>query len=223
MYSWGPSSAIVSGGTSSMPIVSINEDTEITFMAIDPTTGCTFDTSFLLLHSDIVAAILADPGTTINRGEDVSLIVETDGINVTYMWSDPSLTGAIVTVMPEQDATYTVTVTDENGCSVVASINITVRQPMCNEIDVFLPNAFTPNGDGVNDVLFVRSNFVKEMTLIIYNRWGQEVFRSNDQSVGWDGTFRNEPLTSDTYGFFLNVICIDDVQYTTKGNISLIR
>ena len=222
-YMWGPSNVVVAGGMTDSPTIIINEATEIIFVAVDPLTGCSFDTSFIINHSSINATISADPSANIRRGESTTLIVETDGVNVMYEWSDPTLSGAVNTVMPLEDVTYTVTVTDENGCSAVATIVLTVMQPECDADHIFLPNAFTPNGDGVNDVLFVRSVFVEEMTLTIYNRWGQEVFRSNDINVGWDGTFRGQPLTSDSYAYYLQATCPNQEVFTKKGNVSLIR
>jgi hypothetical protein len=69
--------------------------------------------------------------------------------------------------------TYSVTVTDDMGCTSTDEITIIVRLPECDETDVFLPSAFTPNGDGINDVLYLRSNFIESMELVIFNRWGR--------------------------------------------------
>jgi gliding motility-associated-like protein len=220
---WGPSSAILFGGEASEVIVSVDQDTEITLSMVDSQTGCQFDTSFMLTASSVTATIVADPGTEINLGESVDLTVGSDGVIIDYDWSDPALNGPNVTVSPEETTTYTVIVTDENGCTAQASITITVRQPLCDETDVFLPNAFTPNNDGINDVLLLRSNFVREMELIIYDRWGKEVFSSTNQNNGWDGTRNGEALASDAYAYYLRVLCINDVEYIKQGNVSLLR
>ncbi|MEM6378566.1 MAG: gliding motility-associated C-terminal domain-containing protein, partial [Bacteroidota bacterium] len=82
---------------------------------------------------------------------------------------------------------------------------------------------FTPNNDGNNDVLFVRSNIIDTMHFIIYNRWGQEVFDSRDINIGWDGTFRGRDLPPDVYGYFLEVTCIDGGTLTIQGNVTLLR
>lgn len=72
-----------------------------------------------------------------------------------------------------------VTVTDINGCSATDEVTVTVRTAKCDETDVFIPNAFTPNNDGNNDIFRIRSNFIDELELIIYNRWGQDSVQNN--------------------------------------------
>ena len=119
-------------------------------------------------------------------------------------------------------------VTDEFGCTTMATYFITVLDPDCNETDVFLPNAFTPNGDGMNDILYVRSNFVDDLDLIIYKRWGENVFEMNnvsadDPSLGWDGTFKGQELKPDVYGYYLRARCINGKEFITKGNITLLK
>jgi gliding motility-associated-like protein len=222
-YMWGPAGSIISGEDTPNPTISITQDTEITLSIFESEFGCQIDTSILIEASSIEATIAADPGIEINEGEEVVLDVNSGADIVQYDWSDPTLNGNPVTVTPGENTTYTVTVTDVNGCTAIASISISVRQALCNETDVFLPNAFTPNGDGNNDILMVRSNFIEQMELIIYNRWGQEVFRSTNQATGWDGTFNGEQLSPDVFGYRLEVLCINDVTYITKGNVSLLR
>ena len=102
-------------------------------------------------------------------------------------------------------------------------MTVVVFDPICEEPALFLPNAFSPNRDGQNDVLELLGLYVEEMHLAIYNRWGQLVFESRDQNFGWDGTFKGEELSPDVYGFYLTVRCIDGDEYFKKGNISLIR
>ncbi len=88
---------------------------------------------------------------------------------------------------------------------------------------VGLPTGFSPNGDGKNDILFVRGAAIKTMNLKIYNRWGQLVFESNSQDVGWDGTFNGQPQPLEAYGYVLNVSFIDGTAKLLKGNITLLR
>ena len=95
--------------------------------------------------------------------------------------------------------------------------------PQCDETDVYIPNAFSPNGDGVNDILYVRSNYIDEFTMIIYNRWGQEVFKTSSLGQGWDGKFNNQDLSPDAYAYYILVKCTDGEEYTKRGNISLLR
>ncbi len=146
-----------------------------------------------------------------------------------YVWSssdnapvDPVF-NPVVTPATTENTTYTVTVTNEDGCTSTASITITVRNPFCDDRDIFIPNAFTPNDDGENDVLYVRSAYPVQIDLHIYNRWGQEVFSSTDQTIGWDGTFKGEKLVPDVFGYYLQVNCPNEESFFKKGNITLLK
>lgn len=88
-------------------------------------------------------------------------------------------------------------------------------------IDV--PTAFTPNNDQVNDILYVRGAAVESMDFRIYNRWGQEVFRSNSMEVGWDGTFNGKPQPMESYAYVLNATFINGESETKRGNITLLE
>ena len=223
-YMWtGPAGTILSGEDTNMPTIRITESTEFMVTVVDTDSGCEADGSVTVNASSINVEIQADPGTEINQGESVDLEVVTDGDPVAYDWDTGDVSGSGGTVTPDMTTTYTVTVTDVNGCTGTDAITIEVRQAVCDETDVFVPNAFTPNNDGNNDVFRVRSNFIESMRLIVYNRWGQEIFESTSQENGWDGTLQNEELSPDVYGYYLEVICINDVQYNIKGNVSLLR
>lgn len=147
---------------------------------------------------------------------------------VTYDWSngetlnDSTISNPVGT--PLETTTYTVTVTDEeSSCEVVSSVTVTVVHPACEEPYVFFPNAFTPNGDGHNDVLYLRGSDVTEVYFIIYNRWGEKMFESNSQSEGWDGTFNGKELGADVYGFYLRVRCGNGEEFIKKGNVTILR
>ena len=86
-----------------------------------------------------------------------------------------------------------------------------------------LPTAFSPNGDGVNDVLYVRGAAIKTLDLKIFNRWGQLIFETNSKEIGWDGTFNGKPQPIEAYAFVLNAGFIDGTAKTMKGNITLLR
>jgi gliding motility-associated-like protein len=75
----------------------------------------------------------------------------------------------------------------------------------------------------MNDVLYVLGDHIERFVLIIYNRWGQEVFRTVELDRGWNGQFRGEALPPDVYGYYLEVECIGGAHFSEKGNVSLIR
>jgi gliding motility-associated-like protein len=160
--------------------------------------------------------------TTVLQGKDVTLFVINGEPGWTYEWSDGQV-GETIIVTPEESDSYSVTVTDENGCQGVGIIDIDVIPFECNASGIYLPNAFSPNGDGVNDILYVRSNGVMSMTLVIYNRWGEKVFETQDISVGWDGMYKSKPLEPNAFGYYLRAVCMSGEVYEEQGNVSLIK
>ncbi len=89
--------------------------------------------------------------------------------------------------------------------------------------DLFLPNAFSPNGDGMNDIFIIRGNNIASAYLAVYNRWGEKVFETTDQSTGWDGTFRGKSCNVAVYAYYLRATMKDGKELVQKGNVSLIR
>ena len=124
---------------------------------------------------------------------------------------------------PLETTSYVLTVTDEDGCIAVDTITIFVRPFECEMPYIFIPNAFTPNNDGKNDMLYVRANGVAEFYFAVYNRGGQLVFETSNLDIGWNGTFKNYPLAPDVFGYILKVKCLNGNDFFRKGNITLLR
>jgi len=160
--------------------------------------------------------------TTINIGGTASL--QTTATGVTYSWSpanalsctncpNPSATPTVNTV-------YYVTVTDSNGCTNTDSVIVNVLED-CH--DPYVPTAFSPNGDGQNDVLYVYGNCIKALDLVIYDRWGNKVFETTDPTVGWDGKFKGTLMNTGEYVYHLVVTQYNGITINTKGNVTLVR
>lgn len=138
-----------------------------------------------------------------------------------YLWSSsPPQTTPLATSLSY--GYYTISVTDATGCE--AKDTIFIQPGTCCE-QVYIPNAFTPNGDGLNDQWRITTSAgMKINTFVIYNRYGQKVWQSYTQWDAWDGTFANYPSESGTYFYLLQYQCLSDQkQYTFKGDINLIR
>ena len=86
-----------------------------------------------------------------------------------------------------------------------------------------VPNAFSPNGDGNNDRLFVEGMGITNLNFEIYNRWGELVYKSNDQSEGWDGTYKGVPQEMEVYVFVVDAVFVDGTNKSLKGNVTLLR
>lgn len=189
--------------------------------------GCITLDSFIVGVSGFFDGVIAYASPeVIFLGESSELSTDQFG-DYTYEWSpvetldDPFSDMPIAT--PSETTTYTVTVTDFFGCTDTAEVTVEVIQPNCDESDIFVPNAFTPNGDDFNDTFKVESNFIDEQRLLIYDRWGEEVFFSTEKDAEWDGTFKGQPVTNDVYGFRLEIVCINGFEYSTQGNITVFR
>jgi len=127
---------------------------------------------------------------------------------------------------PEMTTTYQVLATDANGCQDSDAVRVTVRIRR----DVYIPNGFSPNNDGVNDILMIYAGEGVERILEfdIYSRWGESVFYvsnflPNDPLYGWNGFFRNQPAPLDVYVYYARVLYKDGKEKLLKGDILLAR
>ena len=121
---------------------------------------------------------------------------------------------------PLQTTAYCVTVTDANTCTSSACITISVETP-CG--DVFVPNVFSPNADGTNDIECVMGNCVQNILFVIYDRWGEVVFTSNNSKACWDGTYKGQLMNSAVFVYSLEATLLSGQKIEKKGNITLLR
>ena len=144
-----------------------------------------------------------------------SIVLSTDSFYRDYLWNDHSKNKSLQVTQP---GIYWVEVTDSNNCRGKDSIQIY----SCEKI--VAPNAFTPNGDGINDV-FKPSIYgpVVSYTLTIYNRWGQMIFKSRDPGKGWDGTLSGVPQPTDTYIWNCLYQLLGNKPDDKSGTVTLIR
>jgi gliding motility-associated-like protein len=134
-----------------------------------------------------------------------------------YNWEDNS-NGSSTIINGEISRDYYVTGYDNIGCSSTASVGIDVKD--CSSI--FLPSAFSPNGDGNNDEYIVYAD-VEAIELMIFNRWGEKVFETKDINQSWDGTYKGEILGPSVYVYLCRVENYDGDIEIKKGNITLVR
>ena len=127
---------------------------------------------------------------------------------------------------PINSTTYIVKGSTIEGCTGYDSVRINI---MCQNSQVFVPNTFTPNGDGLNDRFYVSGKGLGVIRrLAVYNRWGEMVFesrdgRANEPAYGWDGMYNGEVLVPDVYIYVLDIECQTGEPFSFKGDISLIR
>lgn len=220
-YDWEPQECIISGEGTTTVIVSASDTKDFSVMVSNGDNECDTLITFTLDISVIDKMLIADPAEPYQCNE-IEVFVTPDNDNCTYLWENGE-TGSSVIDTILQDTTYSVTITDENGCTDVETLTVPVILPNCDESDVFIPNAFSPNNDGVNDVFIPRSNFIKEVNFIVYSRWGETVFETTQLNTGWDGTFNGDELAPDVYAYSLIVTCSNGEIYKTRGNVTLLK
>ena len=132
---------------------------------------------------------------------------------VTYSWSTGDSTESIFV---ENKGSFTLTISDAN-----CSANDVVLIDTCPEFGI--PQAFSPNGDDVNDVFQVYGVGLYEFELLIFNRWGQVIYKTNNQSEGWDGTMNGKPCQIDVYVYKIIYRGLGLGQKQKVGRLALVR
>ena len=225
-YVWSPEDQIDEFLNETSVVVSPTEPTTYTLTASNEF-GCSDEVSFDVEVTNLGAQVVAEITTSdLITGQPVTLSVTEDD-NYTYSWTPAAVlddpTSANPTFTLEEEVTFEVTVTDENGCFVVLAVVVIPADTPCAEPFIFVPNAFTPNGDDLNDRLRVDGNQITEMYLAIYNRWGELVFEATDQSQTWNGTFDGKELNPDVFGYIFTATCTNGDTFSSQGNISLLK
>ncbi|MCZ4694432.1 hypothetical protein DWB61_03970 [Ancylomarina euxinus] len=165
----------------------------------------------------INASPIVDLGDDINLDAGETALLDAGNEDSFYQWS----TGAISQVIEVGSAgTYSVAVTNPKNC--IGRDEVKVSFPQGEEF-VGFPSGFTPNGDGNNDVLYVRGNNIKTVAFIIYNRGGQQIFQSNRLEIGWDGTYKGQLQRMDAYIYYLNVTFDNGTSVQKRGEVTLVN
>ncbi|WP_316842211.1 putative Ig domain-containing protein [Pedobacter gandavensis] len=151
---------------------------------------------------------------------------EVSGDGNTWLTPSSGLTGTthiIDNLKPDQQVTIRVRAVGQLACQLsdAASLNSKSENPIGNQ--VFIPNTFTPNNDGKNDVFYVYGNTIAKMRLRVYNQWGQFLFESNNIQNGWDGTHKGELQPNGVYVYQFEADMNDGTKTTKKGTITLLR
>ncbi len=226
IYSWSPTADIISGQDRDTAYAFLQNDKTYTVIGVN-SYGCrdTVEALGRILFPWPILNITSS-ADSIFLGQTVDFTA-TNNVDYTYNWvPDTTLSNYTIydpTARPRQSGYYYLTVKNLEGCTTLDSILVTLKEPICGLPIIFIPNAFSPDGDGYNDELIVNGNNITSMTLQIYNRWGERVFETNDQNAGWDGRFRGAALPPDVYGYYLQCVCDDGSTLRTKGNITLLR
>lgn len=223
-YVWSPMNILTATGQDNAVIATPTANTWVVVTA-NGSNGC-FDKDSVLLHvGNLGGAVTATANPAIVLpGNTTTLTASPSGL-FTYAWSPvtglTNPTGQITQATVEETTTYTVSVSD-GICTHNSPVTVKVMAVACKEPFIYVPNAFSPNGDGENDVLYVRSAVTSEILFRVFDRWGELVFETRSMSSGWDGTFRGKQVDPDTYDYYLEAQCKTE-KSIIKGNTTLIR
>jgi gliding motility-associated-like protein len=227
-YQWIPATGL-DNAYSPSPKASPNTTTVYTVVGKD-NDNCFTDTGHVTVKVYPIPTIFAGNDTTVNTGNTIRLSPTWSNDVTSFSWSPSVGLSCNNCASPMADvkgsATYKVTATNQGGC--VASDDITITS-VCNGDNWFIPNTFSPNGDGVNDVFYVRGKGLYNIhSLRVFNRWGQQVFEkrnfsANDPAAGWDGKINGKTADMDVYVYIVDIICDNSNIVPYKGNVALIR
>lgn len=205
--------------------VSINPISTSVYTVIGAVNGCT-NTS--------TSNVLVNPSPLLTTSSDITIIKGTSTTlnfagNVTsYTWTPTtalSCTNCMSPVAtPSQTTQYCINAT-LGDCSSSSCILVTVEPACFSNADYGTPNAFTPNGDGINDEFCLKGwdECSTDFYISIYNRWGEKVYESTDPAFCWDGSYLGNPLNSAVFVFYIKAEILKVGTITKKGNISLIK
>jgi gliding motility-associated-like protein len=213
------------------PVVSPSVTT--TYQVIITPNVCWPDT----LYTTVVVVPYPDvsitpPSATVASGTGVPLTatINNDMIISHYAWTQNGTiscdTCYTTVATPTVNTTYTFTATSVYGCTTIREVNINIQ---CDNTQVFIPNVFSPNGDGINDRFFISGKGISKISkFLIYNRWGELVyerynFQANDPAEGWDGQFKGVVLPPDVFMYVIEANCNLGEVFKYKGDISIVR
>lgn len=175
----------------------------------------------LSVYMDTLPLPAIELGENINAnwGTNITLTPETNGFN--YSWFPDHGLSCNDCLNPElsilETTTYSLTVSSSDGCINSDTITIFVDGVL------YVPNAFTPNGDGKNDVFYAFGQDIVEFNMLIFDRWGELLFESDDLELGWDGFYKNELAKTETYIWKIKYKDVQGNPGEKIGTVSLIR
>lgn len=227
-FAWSPEEGLESP-RSPLTWASPNQTTDYQVVAYSLNT-CPNDTGRINVLVGDIPTVDLGPDLSVDAGRPITLNPVTSPDVISYNWQPATGLSCITCSAPQfiadKDATYRVTVRTQYHCESSDEIKITVT---CGKGAVYIPNAFTPNGDGSNDVFFIKGYGIQQVkSLRIFNRWGQSVysrenFQPNDRNAGWDGKVNGKVPESGTYVYIAEVICAEGKPLPLKGTVILIR
>lgn len=214
-YLWSPAAGL-DDATSATPTAMPGTATVYTVTATNAL-GCTGQAS-VSVQLQPQPSVGTGPDTGIDYGESARLLAWGQG---SLLWTPAATlscdTCAAPLATPPGTTTYTVQLTDANGCRATATVTVFVNGVL------YVPNTFTPDGDGMNDLFLARATEVDDFRLLVFNRWGEQIFTSTALDRGWDGTYQGVGSPIDTYAWRIDLRELNGRERTVFGHVNLVR
>lgn len=215
-YLWQPSAGLNDPQVPD-PVAMVNAP--ITYAVIvSDAWGC-MDTTTVSIDVFPPPSVDAGPDQVIIFGNNTRLHATGDPGTLSWspdLWID-DITAPDPVVHPETSTTYIVTLVDTNGCKVTDAVTIIV------DGSLYVPNTFTPNGDGINDVFFVLGTEIKTFRLYVFDRWGEKIFETDRLNDFWDGTYNGVDSPIDTYVWKVDYSELSGEKHRLIGHVNLVR
>ncbi len=227
-YSWSPATGL-SSTVINNPVASPSVNSTYKVVGFD-SSNCFKDSAVIFIKINASPSVNAGPDLVLAAGASATLSPQYSADINNWLWQPPaglSCSNCLTPVAtPANDVTYIIKVTNSSGCTATDDVFIKVG---CDNNNLFLPNAFTPNNDGLNDFFYPKGVGVfKILAFKIYNRYGQPVFENGnffpgDKSAGWDGRYGGKDSPTGNYIYIIEFICTNNQAVNVKGNILLLR
>jgi gliding motility-associated-like protein len=228
-YQWINNTSGLSNASIPNPVV--NSLTTATYTVVGSDNyNCFKDTAKVLITVRDLPAVNAGPDINAVGGTPYQLSAMASGDVVSWLWSPGNYlsctTCSSPMATPKMQTAYVVKVANAWGCVAFDTVIVKLQ---CAVSNVHVPNAFTPNLDGKNDVFYIKGsgvNIIKHFR--IYNRWGQLIFERNnigidDRSTGWDGKYKGQYVDAGTYIYMAEMECITGELFTFKGTVTVVK
>lgn len=221
-YTNGSVSSTINDISSSSYSISTAIAGDYAIVLADDINDCIADTISLdnvkVIVNPLPVALISPNDTTIYFGEEVDL---TTGTYVLYEWytENDSLISNEEILTVQDSGRYKVWVEDQNGCTDISEIAIVRSVPLTQ---LFVPTVFTPNDDEHNELFVIKGLFIDRFNIKIFDKWGEQLFESNNIEKYWDGTFRSNKVQQGTYYYSIEVLGLDGNLFNKTGTVEVI-